>query len=299
MSHDTLKMKVDDIRRVLIDEYGYKEDVVHDTKGKAALVEMLNDAEKETAIVDNIDFGDGKDDDGDFVPVNEDEEIEDADIPPIIGSPEWHDHVMSQFTKEELLDGNPTVDGLRRVAEKLIGEIVSIKTDIIQTPEQITLPNATNDRRATAKVTVTFDGGSCFDGAGDVYWGNTDKMYRNFPISVAETRAEGRALKRALRLRKVNAAEELSKDIDHDPSNSMMNDENGLASPVQLRFIDLMCSKDRLNVDAEKLLTQLGMSKATLNYKQALEVNEKLSKFQNQEEKIPEDIVGYIPNWQN
>ena len=40
------------------------------------------------------------------------------------------------------------------------------------------------------------------NGAADVYWGNCDKIYRNHPVAVAETRAEGRALRRRIKAQK-------------------------------------------------------------------------------------------------
>ena len=296
--YDTKKMTTSDIREILINEFDFDKNFVHNIKGKAALVEALQNEITEEKTVDDIDFGDGEDT-GDFIPENQqnnDAEEKAANIPPIIGQPEWHDYVMSHFTKEELLDGNPTVDGLRRVAEYLIGEIVEIRSDVKQVPEQIRPSGADNDRRATVLVSVKFANDSIFDGVGDVYWGNTDEVYRNFPVSVAETRAEGRAFKRALRLRKVNAAEELAKEINHNPGISHLDDNNAPISETQLRFIDIMCSKDRLNINISKLLEELELPKS-LTHAQALIVNEKLSKFQNQEEDIPESIKGYDASW--
>jgi hypothetical protein len=43
---------------------------------------------------------------------------------PSYGSQEWHDYIMSKFETKELIDGNPTCAGLRRVAEDVLGSIV-------------------------------------------------------------------------------------------------------------------------------------------------------------------------------
>ena len=87
--------------------------------------------------------------------------------------------------------------------------------------------NPENEKRATVVHTLSYvmndeemeDGlrTRFVTGSADVYWGNCDKIYRNHPVAVAETRAEGRALRRALKLRKVVAAEELVEDAEDNP----------------------------------------------------------------------------------
>ena len=52
------------------------------------------------------------------------QEEEQVDTTPIYGSQEWHDYIMSKFEKRELIDGNPTCAGLRRVAEDVLGSII-------------------------------------------------------------------------------------------------------------------------------------------------------------------------------
>ena len=43
---------------------------------------------------------------------------------PSMTSPEWNEYVLSLFEENELIDGNPLVAGLRRVAEVVLGPIV-------------------------------------------------------------------------------------------------------------------------------------------------------------------------------
>ena len=52
------------------------------------------------------------------------EEEEAVETTPVYGSQEWHDYIMEKFEKRELIDGNPTCAGLRRVAEDVLGSIV-------------------------------------------------------------------------------------------------------------------------------------------------------------------------------
>lgn len=123
--------------------------------------------------------------------------------------PEWHDYVMGMFVEDELVEGNPTVDGLRRVAEKIIGEFSST-TEVVSHP-------SSQDKFSAATVIVTITLHNQFreySGAASVSPLNTSSPYLNHPVSTAETKAEGRALRKALGLRKVLAAEELS---DHEP----------------------------------------------------------------------------------
>ena len=59
-------------------------------------------------------------------PMDVDTSIRDvvAEESPSTTDPGWNDYVMSKFTEKELYDGNPLVNGLRRVAELVIGPIV-------------------------------------------------------------------------------------------------------------------------------------------------------------------------------
>ena len=130
-------------------------------------------------------------------------------------------------------------------------------------------------------------------GAADVYWGNCDKVYRNHPVAVAETRAEGRALRRGLKLRKVVAAEELAKDIedhpDHDTINKITNN--------QINFMDVLAQ--RTNINIHKLLESLaidGKNVYNILYDDAVKIVTALSQYQ-QTNNIPDNIVGYDNTW--
>jgi len=240
---------------------------------------------------DDISFGDG-DDTGDFDIENEEEKERKEQIPsePRVGDPNWHEFVMSQFTKEEIYNGNPTVDGLRRLVEVLIAPIRNMTTVVRQ------VPDLSNEKRATVIVNIELENNSRFSGAADSYYGNTPQIVRNCPTAMAETRAEGRALKRALRLRKVNAAEEMGEGIE-DPL--LTNVEDGNITQQQLQFLDMMCNKSRLDINICELIKHMGFDKDVkeLTHSDALQVNLQLSKYQNQAEEIPKEIVGYEGNW--
>ena len=238
------------------------------------------------------------DNDEDEIVVDFEKEVEEGEREhiPMITMPEWSDYVLGQFEEDEIFNGSPTVDGLRRVAEKLIGEIVSQKTTVVQAPDG-------PDKRATVVHNITFlcDGDTVkeFSGAADVYWGNCDKPFYKYPISTAETRAEGRALRRALKLRKVVAAEELSQVAlrDEPPPEVPIIREDKITD-TQLNFIEIMCK--RLNLNVQKLVDK--MYPGVYNIKElfhadSLALQKQLSVYQQDMSTIPQDIVGFEVDW--
>jgi hypothetical protein len=124
---------------------------------------------------------------------------------PRITDLEWTDYVLGLLSEDEKISGNPTTDGLRRIFEIALNcKVIASTTSIAQSPD----PN--NEKRATVVHSLTYVLNNLaadkpelntvtVDGAADVYWGNCDKVYRNHPVAVAETRAEGRALRRAIK----------------------------------------------------------------------------------------------------
>lgn len=211
---------------------------------------------------------------------------------------EWTDYVLSLLSDDEKISGNPTTDGLRRVFETALNcTVLDATSEVVQSPSR------DNENRATVTHTLHYHLNDesmskelkyrSVSGAADVYWGNCDKVYRNHPVAVAETRAEGRALRRALKLRKVVAAEELAKDIedhpDHDTINKITNN--------QINFMDVLAK--RLNINIIKLLDSLAIDNQNIyniSYEDAVKTVTALSGFQ-QTNDIPQNIIGYDPNW--
>lgn len=212
---------------------------------------------------------------------------------------EWTDHVLNLLSDDEKIAGNPTTDGLRRIFEIVLDcVVISAESSVVQSP------SPDNEKRATVvhHLTYVLNKSSDHDnilntrsvsGAADVYWGNCDKIYRNHPVAVAETRAEGRALRRALKLRKVVAAEELAKDIedhpDHDTVTKITNN--------QLNFMDVLAK--RLDINMVKLLEKLALPTDNLyniSYTDAVKIVTQLTQYQ-QQNNVSEDILGYESNW--
>jgi hypothetical protein len=219
---------------------------------------------------------------------------------PSIHDLEWTDYVLSLLSDDEKINDNPTTDGLRRIFEKVLNcRVIESKTNVVQSPD----PN--NEKRATVVHTIAYCLNEAVqdtmglnllsvDGAADVYWGNCDKVYRNHPVAVAETRAEGRALRRALRLRKVVAAEELSKDIEDNPDNNSVSK----ISNQQINFIDIM--SQRLNINVINLLSNNSLPADniySMSHDDAVTLIRLLSKYQQNIGEIPSDIMGYSKDW--
>jgi hypothetical protein len=213
---------------------------------------------------------------------------------------EWTDYVLSLLSDDEKIAGNPTTDGLRRVFEiALKCRIISSTSTVVQSP------SPDNEKRATVVHSICFYLNEAsqdpnglnvvtIDGSADVYWGNCDKIYRNHPVAVAETRAEGRALRRALKLRKVVAAEELAADVeDHPDQNNVSKITNN-----QINFIDVISK--RLNINVSKLLEQQNLDHNnvySLSHEDAVAVIRLLSKYQQDISSISVDILGYSSEW--
>lgn len=198
---------------------------------------------------------------------------------PSFTDPKWTDYVLTLFDKSELENGNPKADGLRRVAEYILGPFNTI-TNVEQ------VPTVDNAGRATVVVTVSFMDGRTVSGAADVFSGNTDKKFAVHPVATAETRAEGRALRKALRLTKVLTAEELQNADADEP-----NGEDNRIVTGMLNSLIVMC--DRLGVDLLKLALWMKFevnSTDELTKRQGLDISNKLAKFQRKEEEIPNEV---------
>ena len=131
------------------------------------------------------------------------------------------------------------------------------------------------------------------NGAADVYWGNCDKIYRNHPIAVAETRAEGRALRRGLKLRKVVAAEEIAKEVEDLDGNTVSKITNN-----QINFIDVLGK--RLNINITSLLDSESIDSKNIyaiEHGDAVKMIRKLSAYQQDVDNVPSTILEYNSEW--
>ena len=228
------------------------------------------------------------------------------DNTPSVFSPEWHDHVMSHFEKNELIDGNPVCAGLRRVSELLLGDIIETGPIQVDSPTDPDGPG-----RATVVYKVVFNWMNSgvfktFTEAADVWHGNTDDLFCAHPVATACTRAEGRALRKALKLR-VLAAEELAKkniveivqrSVEKTTDGSYNSDDR--ISSQQINFLDNKCKQLDLNVMGfisigEKVYRSIN----DVTRESATKMIGVLNGYQNNTDTIPENILGYQSDWRN
>jgi hypothetical protein len=163
------------------------------------------------------------------------EEAKEVPEGPRPGDPEWQSYVLSQFLDTELFKGAPRVGGLRRVCEKVMGPIVGGKVVVFQSP------CPANDYTAVVGYEIEV---SCFgeytrvfSSAADSSKQNTDALFRQYPTAIAETRAEARALRKALKI-DVVSAEELSDVAELDKA---------VADMAQIHAIESLIKRKSLN----------------------------------------------------
>ena len=206
--------------------------------------------------------------------------------------PEWDDYVLSHFQPDEFFNNNPTVDGLRRVAERLVGPIMQSNTQVTSAPSM-------TNPYATVIVEIAFsteDGLKRFSGAADASDNNVNPPYNKFLTAMAETRAEGRALRRALKL-KVVAAEELA-DMPEPQIVAPIADKTDLITANQINFLDLICR--RININVQKLVNKQHSSVNNINmltHTESLEIQKILSTYQHSPTTIPDELFGYVADW--
>ena len=111
---------------------------------------------------------------------------------------------------------------------------------------------------------------------------------------MAETRAEGRALRRGLKLKKVVAAEEIVENTEDHPDNNTVSK----ITPNQINFIDVVAQ--RLNIDVIKLFKLHNLPQDNVYetlHEDAVNVIRILSKYQQNINDIPSDIMSYSSEW--
>src|SRR5690606_24178610 len=84
-------------------------------------------------------------------PLEEAGSSETAEEVPSPHDEKWQDYVLGHFFPDEMENGNPRVEGLRRVASQLVGPITEEGCDLVSSPSEA------NGHRACAKAWVVFD----------------------------------------------------------------------------------------------------------------------------------------------
>ena len=193
---------------------------------------------------------------------------------------------------------------MRRVAEELLGTIVSSR------PAQVW---PATDSDCPGRATVVFeiiidwmDSGQLktFADVADVWHGNTDDLFCAHPVATASTRAEGRALRKALKVKCLAAEELAKKDIAsivrqtvQKPTDGEWRENDPISNP-QINFIDAKCKQ--LDIDVMAFINSgensyesvQDVSKETASKMLGL-----LNEYQTKNKSIPKEVEGYQPNW--
>lgn len=215
--------------------------------------------------------------------------IESKEVPSIDDSG-WTDYILSLLDKDEKISTvsgeAPTVDGLARVANLVISPKINVvKTEVIQASKDY----------ACVKVTIS-NGLQSIDGVAEVYPENTDSPFSMYPAATAETRALGRAYRKLLRLKKVFAAEEVSKKASISLPNINVEDTNKITDS-HIMFIDMMC--ERLNISVMEVMENICGPKTSIrdySEEQAISVNAQLSSWCQDRTKLP-SFSKYDREW--
>lgn len=220
---------------------------------------------------------------------------EEQPVPTMI-DPQWTDFVLERLTEEEKdPNGNPSVDGLRRLTEAMLGPIVYSVSHVVAAACEANGDRATVEHVIKIAWNRNFDDIRTFGDAADVSDLNTDPEYARHTAATAATKAESRALRKALRLRKVVAAEELTDVPVVDTAT------RNLIIQSQKKGIDMMCRN--LDIDVLKFVNSFGEDKyehiGLVRYDVAKQMLEKLNGYQRAMDTIPETIVGYDPAYKN
>lgn len=279
-------MKVEEIRAKLL-ELGMSPEDILELKGKAALTEAL--AQLEGPIEGALD---GLDIDDNYI------ETEPPDnVIPGRNSPEWSEYVLSLLTDDEKVNGAPKLDGLRRLCELLIGPIISQYSTVVQAPT-----HATN-YIATVMVELQvhddlIDRTRTVCGVGDGVKHYLEAPYNKYVSSVAESRAEARALRKLLRLKNVVAAEETGNDREDLAGVDEFTIDPDAITATQINLIDVKCRG--LDIDVMKFVNAGKNKFASINdisYELAVKICKHINTLQNAVDTIPDSIKGYKPNW--
>lgn len=176
-------------------------------------------------------------------------------VVPEMTDPKWDDYVMSLFDSGELVDGHPNVAGLRRMARLLLGEILVSKPTAVFASEG-------NKATICYEIMISCANGKMlnFGDVADVTEYNTDLPFCLHPAAVASTRAEARALRKALCLKKASSEELNGKNAPKTPELKVKVDKpttgevdpSTLLTDNQKNFISSLCKK--LSVSASEFL---------------------------------------------
>lgn len=279
-------MTVDELRKSLV-ELGLSQEEANSIKGKAALEAKLAEMEEKPFEVEQ--------EEGEHIELPEPEKV----IRPT--DPNWKDFIMSKFDpKDEVFNGCPTVDGLRRITELVVGPIIESNAKVVQSP------NKDNNYHAVVEHEIVVLRKHFLDDnelpyqqivteVADVRTEENDNVFTKYSAAYASTRAEGRALRKLLRLRKIVAVEEM--DSFNDSFNEAYNIDATITA-TQCMTINLIAKRNDVNtwdMIKDTLSSQKIKHPREISYQDAKEIIGYLNEVDRGTEKLLPEYVGYKP----
>jgi hypothetical protein len=222
---------------------------------------------------------------------------------PDITSPLWHEFVMMKFDDAEIdANGYPRVSGLRRVTEELLGDIVVSEPFVIADgPDRCAIKHTIEIKFPAEEMPRRF---SEVADATPANVGNDNKII-HFLLSTASTRAEARALRKALRLRVLSSEEASLADKTGGQLTSDVSNQETYIHPSQITNLELMCKRN--NIDLWKYINQTCFTDEMkqgkyitvekIPYVCAQKMLRYLTRIQTKSLAAPEGATGFDPQW--
>jgi hypothetical protein len=212
----------------------------------------------------------------------------------------WSDYVLSLLDESEKFEDRPKVIGLRRICELLLGPVVYSKGHSISQSFEYNLGTGKPEPKAVVNYELRiqmFGQERTFFGMAESNPLNSDDFSLPYPVACTESRAEGRAYKKALKLTCLTADEIPQKDVaaatksifgktgEHDH-------EGEKISKMQIKVITNNCNS--CNIDVHKFINSNPKYKygslGEVDKEVASMMLKKLTKFINDKGIIPEEI---------
>jgi hypothetical protein len=185
-----------------------------------------------------------------------------VEVVPSYTSAEWEDYAMSKFLPAELQDGKyPKLNGLRRVGELLLGDVLSsmpVESHLSPTSDGNGRAAIIYEIKLLWKLGIPAHIGigehlpvKVFRAIGGAHPGNTHQTFSIFPEPIAENRAEARAWRKALRLSVVAydelpPSEKMADKVEVSQSTEFTSE---LITNNQINVIKQLCTRNNLNVE--------------------------------------------------
>jgi hypothetical protein len=232
---------------------------------------------------------------------------------PAPGDPLWNDYVMGLLEDNEVVNEEhmqmPICHGLRRLATQLLGKVTG-------GVKQIIYPDKDDPRRVAVIYEIYVEDKQT--GIRDVYTevasanlDNTDPFFLDFAEATASTKAESRALRKALLLKNVAADEVKRSDRDKimgsdnltpvsgEDTDGSVSEDSPISSK-QIQFLDKFGKIGNINVD-KFVKGKIGDRKLEdVTREEARDLLIKpLDSMANGREETPKELIGFKENWRN